>query len=135
MKNQDPKNPVKIVFFGTSEFAVPALKNLVNFGYNVEAVITQPEKPAGRQRITMPSHVKKAALENHVQVFEPHNLKDEEFFKKLKHSNPDICVVASYGKLIPKNYIEVPKYGFVNIHPSLLPKYRGPSPIQTAIMN
>jgi len=74
----------KIIFWGTSDFAVPILKNLINFGYQVEAVITQPEKPAGRLRVTMPSPVKKAALENHLSVLEPHNLKnDDDFFKKF----------------------------------------------------
>jgi len=133
MKNQD--HP-KIVFFGTSEFAVPALKNLLNFGYKIEAVVTQPEKPAGRLRVTVPSPIKKAALENNILALEPHNLKnDEEFFKHFKHLNPDLCIVASYGKIIPSRYLEIPTYGFINIHPSLLPKYRGPSPIQMTIMN
>ena len=141
MKNQvHPKNPepnnLKTVFFGTSEFAVPALKGLLNFGYNVLAVVTQPEKPVGRARVVMPSPIKKAAIENNIPVFEPHNLKkDEEFFEQFKNLNVDLCVVAAYGKIIPSRYLEIPKYGFLNIHPSLLPKYRGPSPIQTTIMN
>ncbi|MBI2064606.1 MAG: methionyl-tRNA formyltransferase [Candidatus Yanofskybacteria bacterium] len=131
-----PENHLKIVFFGTSDFAVPALKSLLNFGYPIMAVVTQPEKPAGRLRVTMPSPVKKLALENNIPTLEPHNLKnDEEFFKHFKHLNPDLCIVASYGKIIPSRYLEIPKYGFINIHPSLLPKYRGPSPIQTAILN
>ena len=129
-------NDLKIIFFGTPDFAVPALKSLINFGYNIEAVITQPEKPVGRAKVILPSPVKKTALEHTIKVFEPHSLKkDEEFFKQFKHLNPDLCVVAAYGKIIPSQYLEVPKYGFINIHPSLLPKYRGPSPIQTAILN
>ncbi len=144
MKNQDfdklspgiQRKGLKIMFFGTSEFATPALKSLLNFGYEVVAVVTQSEKPAGRLRVTMPSPIKKAALENHILVFEPHNLKsDEEFFKHFKHLNPDLCIVAAYGKIIPSRYLEIPKLGFLNIHPSLLPKYRGPSPIQAAILN
>jgi methionyl-tRNA formyltransferase len=131
-----PTNPTKIIFFGTSEFAVPALKSLINFGYKVEMVVTQPEKPLGRARVVVPSPVKKTALELNLLVAEPHNLKeDEEFFNRLKHLNPDLCIIASYGKIIPKQYLDTPKYGFINIHPSLLPKYRGPSPIQTAIIN
>ena len=130
-----PKS-TKIVFFGTSDFAVPALKNLVTFGYQMTAVITQPEKPIGRARVILPSPIKKTALEYHIRVFEPHSLKkDEEFLKQFKHLNPDVCIVAAYGKIIPSQYLEIPKYGFINIHPSLLPKYRGPSPIQTAIKN
>lgn len=129
-------NNKTLVFWGTSDFAVPALKSLLNFGYKVTAVVTQPEKPVGRARITMPSPVKKIALENHIPVFEPHFLKkDEEFFKHFKHLKPEICIVAAYGKIIPAQYLDISKYGFLNIHPSLLPKYRGPSPIQTAIMN
>lgn len=127
---------MRIVFFGTSDFAVPALKSLLNFGYEVAAVVTQSEKPVGRQRIIIPSPVKKAALENHVLVLEPHNLrKDDKAFEEFKGLNPDICIVAAYGKIIPPQYLEVPKYGFINIHPSLLPKYRGPSPVQAAILN
>jgi len=135
-KNQMTKNSTKIVFFGTSDFAVPALKSLINFGYSVIAVVTQPEKPAGRLRITMPSPVKKTALENNIPVLEPHNLKnDDDFFKNFHKLAPNICIVAAYGKIIPIRYLGIPEYGFINIHPSLLPKYRGPSPIQTAILN
>ncbi len=129
------KSKLKIIFFGTSEFAVPAFKYLIQNGYSIVAVITQPEKPAGRAKITMPSPIKKAALESHVPAFEPHNLRDENFLKQFKHLNPDIVIVASYGKIIPEKYLKIPKYGFLNIHPSLLPKYRGPSPIQMAILN
>jgi len=144
MKNQDfdklslntLKNHLKIVFFGTSDFAVPALKSLLNSGYKIVAAVTQSEKPTGRRRIIIPSPIKKASLENHIPVFEPHNLrKDEVFFKKFKSLNFNLCIIAAYGKIIPAQYLELPKYGFINIHPSLLPKYRGPSPIQTAIMN
>ncbi|OGN07430.1 MAG: methionyl-tRNA formyltransferase [Candidatus Yanofskybacteria bacterium RIFCSPHIGHO2_02_FULL_38_22b] len=127
---------MKIVFFGTPDFAIPALKSLINFDYHIEAVVTQPEKPVGRAKVILPSPVKKVALEYDIKVFEPHSLKkDEEFFKQFKHLNSDICLIAAYGKIIPSQYIELPKYGFINIHPSLLPKYRGPSPIQTAILN
>src|SRR3989338_9236337 len=108
---------LRVIFFGTSDFAVPALRSLLNFGYQSVAVVAQPEKPAGRQRITMPSPVKKAALEKHIQVFEPHNLKDDEkFFENFKHLVPDLCVVAAYGKIIPLRYLEIPRYGFINIH-------------------
>lgn len=133
---QGHEKSLKIVFFGTPDFAIPALNSLINFGYNVVAVVTQPEKPVSRARVVMPSPVKKAAVEKKITVFEPHNLKkDEEFFKQFKHLNPDLCVIAAYGKIIPSRYLEIPKYGFLNTHPSLLPKYRGPSPIQTAILN
>ena len=127
---------LKIIFFGTSNFAVPAIESLLNFGYKVIAVVTQPEKPVGRAQIVTPSPVKKIALKHGISVLEPHNLKkDEEFFNKFKHLNPDLCVVASYGKIIPREYLAISRLGFINVHPSFLPKYRGPSPIQTAIMN
>lgn len=151
------ENNLKVVFWGTPDFAIPALKSLINFGYHIEAVVTQPEKPVGRAKVILPSPVKKFALENNIKVFEPHSLKKdpapnlsagrhsekgrvwggagEEFFKQFKHLNPDLCIVAAYGKIIPSRYLDIPKYGFINIHPSLLPKYRGPSPIQTAILN
>lgn len=136
MKNQAQQKQLRIVFFGTSDFAVTVLKGLLSFGYIIEYVVTQPEKPIGRARVIMPSPVKKTALENNITVLEPHNLKkDSNFFEQFKNFNPDICIVVSYGKIIPPQYIEVPKYGFINIHPSLLPKYRGPSPIQTSILN
>ncbi|OGN00556.1 MAG: methionyl-tRNA formyltransferase [Candidatus Yanofskybacteria bacterium RIFCSPHIGHO2_02_FULL_41_29] len=128
-------NLLKIVFFGTSSFAVPALRYLVQNGYNLVAVVTQPDRPTGRQRVTMPSPVKKVTVELNIPVLEFHNLKEEDSFKKFKHLNPDICIVAAYGKIIPSQYLEVPKHGFLNIHPSLLPKYRGPSPIQNALLN
>ena len=127
---------LKIVFFGTPEFAVTVLRSLTNFGYNIVAAVTQPEKPAGRARIITPSPVKKFALEKNILVLEPHNLKkDERAFENFKHLNPDVCVVAAYGKIIPSRYLNIPKYGSVNVHPSRLPKYRGPSPVQTAILN
>lgn len=131
-----PDKSIKIVYFGTSDFAVPSLRYLIQNGYNIIAVVTQPEKPAGRLRVEMPSPVKKVAVENKIPVFEPHSLKkDEDFLKHFKHLNPDICIVSAYGKIIPESILEIPRYGFLNIHPSLLPKYRGPSPIQNAIMN
>ena len=130
------ENNLNVVFFGTPDFAIPALKSLLNFGYNIVAVVTQPERPAGRAMVITPSPVKKFALEKQIPVLEPHNLKkDEDAFENFKHLNPNLCIVAAYGKIIPKRYLDIPKYGFLNIHPSLLPKYRGPSPVQTAILN
>ena len=136
MKNQVQSNALKIIYFGTSDFAVTAFRLLVQNGYNIIAVVTQPEKPIGRAKMVVPGPVKKIATENNIPVFEPHNLKnDEEFLKHFKSLNPDICIVAAYGKIIPSQILEMPRFGFLNIHPSLLPKYRGPSPIQTSIMN
>jgi len=98
------KDNLKVVFFGTPDFAMPVLKTLIKNGYNV-------------------------------YHFKLRSLKDEQVFEEFKSLKPDLCIVAAYGKIIPKRYLEVPKYGFLNVHPSLLPKYRGPSPVQTAILN
>ena len=140
---------MKIVFFGTSDFAVPALRILHDNNYEIPAVVTVPDKPVGRKKILTAPPAKLAALELGISVHQPASLKkakprsdapvsttgDEQFFELFKSWQADICVIASYGKIIPERYLEIPKYGFINIHPSLLPKYRGPSPIQTAILN
>jgi methionyl-tRNA formyltransferase len=131
MKNQE----LKTVFLGTSDFAIPALESLILGHYNVVAVITQPDKPAGRKGISTPPPIKVFAEQKGLKVLQPASFKNEEFFELFKNLAPDICVLASYGRIIPDKYLSVPKFGFVNIHPSLLPKYRGSSPIQSAIMN
>ena len=122
-----------MVFFGTSEFAVPALSKLVASNFQITAVVTQPDKPAGRKQLPLPSPIKKAAMDLGLKIFQPQSLELRNL--KLEIGEPDLFVVASYGKMIPKEVLEYPKYGSLNIHPSLLPKYRGPSPIQTAILN
>lgn len=119
---------MKITFFGTSEFAVPALEALCGAGFDV-LVVTTPDKPAGRKRELTPSPVKLAAEKLGLPVHQPNSLKDFEV------EPSDFCVVAAYGKMIPQTLIDSPKKGFLNIHPSLLPKYRGPTPIQAAILN
>lgn len=125
---------MKIVFWGTSEFAVPALKALHGAGFDL-TVITMPDKPIGRKNILTPPPVKVTAEKLGLKVLQPPKLKDDIFFEDYKSLSPDLCVVTAYGKIIGQRYLDVPKHGFLNIHPSLLPKYRGPSPIQTAIMN
>lgn len=120
----------KIVFFGTSKFAVPALEALVHAKYDIVAVITQPDKPAGRKREPLPSPVKLTALKLGLNILQPAGLHSPF---TIPHS--DLNIVASYGKIIPKSILNIPKFGTLNIHPSLLPKYRGPSPIHAAILN
>ena len=133
------KSNVKIIFFGTSDFAVPALEVLVKAGYDVVTVITVPDKPVGRKQILTPPPIKVAAQQLGLDVWQPKNLKIENLNLienwKLKIGNCDLGIVAAYGKLIPPEIFNLPKHGTLNIHPSLLPKYRGPSPIQTAILN
>ena len=126
---------LKIIFFGTPDFAVPALKLLIDSGCHISAVFTQPDKAVGRKQVLSPPPVKLKAKSLKLKVFQPKTLKDDQVFEDFKNLNPDICVIAAYGKMIPKKYLDIPIYGFINIHPSLLPKYRGPSPIQTAILN
>ncbi len=137
MINQNNKivNDFNIIFFGTPDFAVPALGALIKANYNVVAVFTQPDKSVGRKRVLSPPPIKLEAENLRLKVSQPKTLKDDEVFEEFNSLNPDICVIAAYGKIIPKRYLDVPKYGFINTHPSLLPKYRGPSPIQTAILN
>lgn len=121
---------MKIVFFGTSEFAVPALKKLPASGWDIVAVVTQPDKPAGRKQLPLPSPVKIAAEKLGLKILQPEKLSAISYNLKA-----DLFIVASYGKIIPKAILEIPKWGVLNIHPSFLPKYRGPSPIQAAILN
>ncbi|MEK9157731.1 MAG: methionyl-tRNA formyltransferase [Patescibacteria group bacterium] len=126
---------MKIVFFGTPEFATRPLKALIEKGYSVIAVVTQPDSLLGRKKLLTSPAVKLVAQEHQIPVFQPENLKSEEFFETFKNLNSDICIVGGYGNLIPPRYLEVPKFGFLCIHPSILPKYRGPSPVQGAILN
>lgn len=126
---------MKIVFMGTPDFAVPCLKALINSEYEVSAVFTQPDKPKGRGYALCPPPVKECALENSIEVYQPKSLKTGEAFEKIREINPDVIVVVAYGKILPDNILEFPKYGCVNIHASLLPKYRGAAPIHWAVMN
>ena len=126
---------MKIIFFGTSEFAVPALKALNKSGFEITAVVTTPDQPAGRKKAITPPPIKIAADFLKLKILQPTKLRDNSLFEEFKSLAPDLCIVAAYGKIIPEEYLSVPKQGFLNIHPSLLPKYRGPTPIQTAILN
>lgn len=128
--------PTKIIFFGTPDLAVPFLEALTNEpDFEVAAVVTQPDRPVGRKQILTPSPVKELALTKRIPVLQPEKLKDEEVQKKIADINANIFIVVAYGLLIPKNVLEMPQFGCVNVHPSMLPKYRGPSPIQSAIAN
>ncbi len=126
---------MKIVFMGTPEFAVPCLKSLIEDGNNVVGVFTQPDKPKGRGYTLTPPPVKLVAVENNIEVFQPTSLKDEEVLEALKGLSPYMTVVVAYGKILPKEIIDFPKYGCINIHASLLPEYRGAAPIQRAILD
>ncbi len=120
---------------GTPDFAVPTLKKLIEDGYDIISVFTQPDKPKGRGHKMQFSPVKELALENNLEIFQPNTLKDESVINLIKEQNPDVIVVAAYGKILPEDILNIPKYGCVNVHGSLLPKYRGAAPIQWAVLN
>lgn len=126
---------MKVLFMGTPDFAVPTLKKLCESQHQVIAVYTQPDKPVGRKQILTPPDVKVCATEYEIPVFQPETLKNQEVFDNIKALNPDVIVVVAYGKILPLNILEIPKYGCINVHGSLLPKYRGASPIQHSVLN
>jgi methionyl-tRNA formyltransferase len=126
---------VKIVFAGTSEFAVPCLRALAGSRHEVLAVITQPDRPRGRGGQMQPTHVKKAATELGLRVMEPEKLRALESVEQVKSTGADCMVVVAYGQKIPLSLLEWPRFGVVNVHGSLLPKYRGAAPIQRALMD
>ncbi|EKD56084.1 MAG: hypothetical protein ACD_58C00304G0012 [uncultured bacterium] len=134
-------NKHRIIFFGTPEFAVPSLQILIDSGSLARlginqspiAVVTEPDRPAGRGKKLKYSSVKELAQKNNLQIYQPEKI--STLSSQLSALEPDVAIVVAYGQIIPKEILEIPKFGFINLHPSLLPKYRGPSPIQAAILN
>lgn len=126
---------MKIVFMGTPAFAVPSLQMLIDEGYEVVAVVTQPDRPQGRKKILAPSPVKEAAVSLGIPVLQPERMRKPEAVAELAAYEPDLIVTAAYGQILPKAVLELPKNGCVNVHGSLLPKYRGGAPIQRSIIN
>lgn len=126
---------MKILFMGTPDFALFSLKELCESGKNVIGVITQPDKPKGRGYVLTPPPVKVYANEKNIPVYQPNTLKGEDFAALLKELDPDLIAVVAYGKILPKNVLDYPKYGCINVHGSLLPKYRGAAPMQRAIID
>lgn len=124
---------MRVVFMGTPDFAVGSLKALLDAGHTVVGVFTQPDKPQGRKMLLTAPPVKKFALENGLEVFQPSSVKTDEAYELLKSLSPDVLAVVAYGKILPKRILDIPKFGCVNVHASLLPKYRGASPIQWSI--
>jgi len=123
-----------IVFFGTPTFAVPTLKSLIANNENILLVITQPDKPKGRGKNVQSPPIKEIAIEKGLKVVQPEKIKDEKFIETLKKLNPEIAIVVAYGKILPKEILGIPILGCINLHASLLPKYRGAAPIQWALI-
>ena len=126
---------MKLVFMGTPDFAVPCLEELIKAGHEIVGVFTQPDKPVGRKRVMTPPPVKVCAEKNGITVYQPDSVRTEEALSLMKELNPDCVVVVAYGKIIPSDMLKLPKFGFVNVHGSLLPKYRGAAPIQWSIID
>lgn len=127
---------MKIVFMGTPDFARDSLKAIYEKGHEILSVITVPDRPKGRGMKLIYSEVKEYALENGLEIMQPDKLRgNEEIVEKIKEMNPDVICVVAYGRILPKEILDIPKYGCINVHPSLLPKYRGSAPIQWAILN
>ena len=134
-KNNFSVRNMKIVYMGTPDFAVNPLNALIENGYEVVGVFTQPDKPVGRKAILTPPPVKVVAENAGIPVFQPNTLKDGAGVKILEELNPDIVVVVAYGKILPSDFLHFPKYGCINIHGSILPKYRGAAPIQRCVLD
>lgn len=126
---------MRLVFMGTPDFAVGCLESLIQAGHEIVAVYSQPDKPVGRKREIFPTPVKQCALKHNIKVLQPNSLRTEEQLEIMKELAPEAVVVVAYGKLIPANMLELAPLGFINVHASLLPKYRGAAPIQWSIVN
>ena len=126
---------MRIVFMGTPDFAVPTLTALIEGGHEVVAVVTQPDKPKGRGKAVLMTPVKEKAIEYEIPVYQPVKVRDPEFVELLKTMAPDAIVVVAFGQILPKSILDLPKYGCVNVHASLLSKYRGAAPIQWAVID
>ena len=124
-----------VVFMGTPDFAVGTLEALINSKYEVSAVFTQPDKPKGRGKAVQMTPVKEVAMEHEIPVYQPVKIREEQWIEVLKDLAPDVIVVVAFGQIIPKAILELPKYGCINVHESLLPAYRGAAPIQWAVIN
>ncbi len=128
-------NPYRIVFMGTPEFAVPSLRSLIEHGEEVVAVVSQPDRPKGRGRKLAPTPTKALALSADIPVLQPTKIRTQEFHDTIQSYEPDLIVVTAYGRILPGSLLSLPPLGIINVHGSLLPKYRGAAPIQWALIN
>ena len=126
---------MRVVFMGTPDIAATCLKKILEDGFEVVAVYTQPDRPKGRGMKMVCSPVKEVALEHNIPVFQPENFKDEAAIEQFRSLNPDIAAVVAYGRILPQKILDIPTCGCVNIHASLLPQYRGSAPYQWAVLD
>ena len=126
---------MKVVFMGTPDFAVPTLEKIIEAGHEVIGVVTQPDKAKGRGKKVLFPPVKEKAVEHNLTVYQPRRAREPEFIEQMRALNPDVMVVVAFGQILPKDILDIPKYGCINVHASLLPKYRGAAPIQWAVIN
>lgn len=124
----------KIIFMGTPDFSVPILQQIIKDGYDVIGVVTQPDRPVGRKRIITPPPIKVEAEKHGIPIFQPEKLKNKNSVQEILNLNPDLIVTAAYGQILPKELLDAPKYGCINVHASLLPELRGGAPIHYAII-
>ena len=125
---------MRVVFMGTPDFSVPTLEKIIEAGHEVIGVVTQPDKAKGRGKKVLFPPVKETALAHDLPVYQPRRARDPEFIEEMKALNPDVMVVVAFGQILPKAILDIPKYGCINVHASLLPKYRGAAPIQWAVI-
>ena len=126
---------MKLIFMGTPDFAVPSLERLIADGHEVSLVVTQPDKPVGRKQILTPPAVKVCALAHNIEVYQPNSMRTEESRARLAEENADAIIVVAYGKILPKSILDLTPHGCINVHGSLLPRYRGAAPVQWAVLN
>ena len=126
---------MRVIFMGTPDFAVPSLRALAEADYDLVAVVTQPDRPKGRGKKNTSPPVKEAAVSLKIPIFQPAKIRDPDFICALRDLSPDVIVVVAYGRILPKDILTLPEYGCINVHASLLPKYRGAAPIHWAVIN
>ena len=133
-KRKFPSKP-RIIFMGTPQFAVPTLEALIHQGHDILAVVTQPDRPKGRGRKLASSAVKESAVAHQLEVLQPQRAGDDQFCEQVRKMKPYLIIVVAFGQILKRNLLDIPEWGIINIHASLLPKYRGAAPIQWAILN
>ena len=126
---------MRVIFMGTPDFAVPVLEAIIQAGHTVIGVYTQPDKPKGRGKSMQYTPVKEKALEHQIPVYQPARVREPEVIEEIRNLKPDIIIVVAFGQILPEELLAIPPYGCVNVHASLLPKYRGAAPIQRVIMD